>query len=298
MKKVIILAALSLMGQTAWAQIRDFQTSRLISTGGTGIASILSTEAAILNPASSAFFQGSSFAYQSYQTKLKEENDIRDTAPDEFADNNRSQGAFLSDHSSPVKGGVAYIQQNENDYHRERMVLHGAAPMGASSSVGLSYSYIQDKLPRGNNPRHEVHHQLLLGTTHIIDEDTILALTLKDPTRTTPGEERAAAGFQYTLADRFTIMGDVGAQYTKAVNEEYFWRAAVQMNIFSDFFLRVGQFYDNVTEFKGTGWGASWIGPRFGVEFAQQFSDQLSEGTYLYEDESIVDTSFSVILKF
>lgn len=298
MKKVIILAILTLMGQTSWAQIRDFQTTRLLSTTGAGVGSILATEAAILNPASSAFFQGNSFSYQGYDTELRDENDARKTDNNPFPGTNHDQGIFLSDHSGPINGGVAYITQEENDYERTRYVLHGSAPMSKSSSMGVAYNYIQDVRPKGKNPRHKTDHMMAIGTTHIVDEDTILGLVIKDPTRTAPGEERLTGGFQYTLASRFIIIGDVGVQYTKAFSDHYVWNAALQLNIFSDFFVRVGKFYDNINFFKGTGWGVSWIGPRFGLEFAQKYSDQFGEGNYIYPDEQLVDTSLSAIIKF
>lgn len=286
------------MGQSSWAQIREFQTTRLMSTAGTGVASILSTEAAILNPASSAFFNGSSFSYQSYSTKLENEADERDTLPDEFPKKNRSQGFFMADHSGPVKGGVAYISQDENDFERNRMVLHGAAPMGKATALGVSYSFIKDHLPRRYHNRNRSHHQASIGITHIIDEKTILGLVVIDPTRTTPGEERAIAGFQYSLADRFTLIGDIGTQFTKNASKKYLWSGAVQINIFSDFYLRAGKFYDNIRELKGNGWGVSWIGPRFGAEFAQRYSEQFGSDSYVYQDEKLADTSLSLIIKF
>jgi hypothetical protein len=298
MMKVIILAALLLMGHKSWAQIRDFKTTRLMSTAGTGVASILSTEAAILNPASSTFFEGSSASYQSYKTSLQHKDDGRDSLADPFPKSNRSQGIFLADHTGTVKGGVAHIMQDENNLERQRYVLHGAAPMGPTTSIGVSYNYIQDTLPRGARDRHKIHHQASIGFTQIVDEDTIVGLIVQDPTRTTPGEERVIAGFQYTLADRFTLLGDVGAQYTKDTSKNYLWRGAIQMNIFSDFFLRGGQFYDNIKKLKGTGWGVGWIGPRFGVEFGQLFSEQFDSGFYVYKDERIVDSALSVIIKF
>jgi len=302
MKKVIILAVLTLVGQTSWADnnrklIRDFQTTRLISTAGAGVASILSTESAILNPASSAFFDGSSFSYQSYKTSLDRKNAQRDATGDKFDDNSRTQGFFMADHSGPVKGGVAYLFQDENDFERTRMTLHGAAPLGKDAALGVSYNYIQDVLPRRFSNRHQTHHMASLGMTRIVDEDTLLGFVIQDPTRTLPGYERIIGGFQYNIADRFTVIGDVGTQYTKDVSDKYLWRAAIQLNIFSDFYLRGGQFYDNIEKFKGTGWGVSWIGPRFGVEFAQKFSEQFADNSYVYEDEKIVDTSFSIILK-
>ena len=93
-------------------------------------------------------------------------------------------------------------------------------------------------------------------------------------------------------------MGDLGTQFTKDVKKKHIWRAAVQVNVFSDLFFRVGRFYDNITEFKGMGWGASWIGPRLGLEFAQKISDKIGKDGYIYQDETLVDTSLSVIIKF
>lgn len=297
MKKVYILAVLSLLGQSSWAQIRDFQTTRLMSSAGAGVASILSTEAAILNPAASSFFENSSFSYQSYSTVLRKKNDLRDTVNAGFPKNARSQGLFMADHSGPIKGGVAYLNQKENNYDRERMVLHGGAPIGAATSMGFSYNYIQDDLPTSYSDRHQISHAMSAGLTTILDEDTTLGLVIFDPTRTLRDEERLIGGFQYKLGDRLIVMGDAGAQYTKAFSKKYLWRASAQMNVFSDFFFRVGQFYDNITLFKGTGWGVSWIGPRLGVEFAQRYSTQFGEN-YLYKDEQLVDTSLSAIINF
>jgi hypothetical protein len=298
MNKVYILALFVFMGQTSWAQMRDFQTSRLNSTAGTGVGSVLSTEAAILNPASSTFFEGSSFSYQTYRTSLKNENEERLNSDDSFPGVNKSQGLFLSDHSGPTKGGIAYITQKENNFQRELFTLHGAVPIANNASFGVRYNYIQSRNPKRLSPRHEVHHQASLGTTYIVDEDTVLGLVVIDPTHSNPGDERVIGGFQYDLADRFMILGDVGAQYSKNVKKYYLWRAALQINIFSDLFLRAGRFYDNITYTKGTGWGISWMGPRIGIEFAQKISEAFAQNSYLYKDEIITDTSLSAIIKF
>lgn len=298
MKKIILCTALTLGTASAFAQIREFQTTRLQATAGAGVASILSTEAALLNPASSAFFNGSGASYQSYRTNLEKKSHLRRSSGDDFAERNRSQGFFMSDNSGELKGGLAYIQQAENHYRRERMVFHSAAPIAPNASIGFSYNYIQDKWPQHQDPRHRVHHQMTAGFSYIVDEDTALGLVIQDPTLTTPGEERIIAGFQYNIASRLTLIGDVGARYTKDVSEEYLWRAAVQINIFSDFFLRGGQFYDNIRELKGTGWGVAWIGPRLGIEFAQKMSEQFGRKGYIYQDEKLVDTSLSAMIKF
>ena len=262
------------------------------------MASILSTEAAILNPASSAFFTGSSSSYQTYSTSLRNEHDNREANNDNFPGSNKSQGVFVSDHDGPVKGGVAYISQDENDFERRHFVLHGGAATGERTAMGFGYRYLQDLRPRGLSPRHQTHHQLSAGLTHVLDESTTLGLVVFDPTRTTPGEERIIGGFQYTFGGKFTLIGDAGTQYTKDAKDKYLWRGAIQFNIFDDFFIRGGKFYDNIRGVKGSGWGVAWIGPRLGVEFAQRFSDQFSEEGYIYQDEGLVDTAISALIKF
>lgn len=287
-----------LMGQSSWAQIREFQTTRLNSTAGAGVASVLSTEAALLNPATAAFFNGSSFSYHNTKTTLRHESKERDNASDDFADRNKSQGFFMADHTGPVKGGLSYILQDENDFERTQLAMHTAAAMGANAAAGISYRYLQDVNPPGRKNRRQTHHQFAFGTLFVLDEDTTVGLTIVDPSRTTPGEERALAGFQYNIADKLTLIADVGTQYTKDVKDKHLWRAALQLTLFDDFFFRAGKFYDNIRQHKGTGWGVGWIGPRLGVEFAQKFSEQFGRDSYIYKDESLVDTSISAIIKF
>lgn len=303
MKKVNILAFLLLLGQTSWVfsavpRIREFQTTRLNSTGGAGVASVLSTEAAILNPASAGFYNDTSFSYQSYSTNLKHENPLRDTNSDDFAKRNNSQGFFLADQSGSLKGGVGYVTQNENDYQRTQYIFHSATSAGPAGTLGFSYRYLKDEYPRDLKSGKHISHQFSLGSLHVLDEKTTLGIVIKDPGVSVSGEERLLVGIQYQLADKITLIADAGAQYTKAFNKKYLWKMAAQINIFSDFFFRAGQFYDNVTEFKGTGWGVSWIGPNLGVEFAQKISDQIGQGSYVYKDETLVDTSISAVIKF
>ncbi|MES2528334.1 MAG: hypothetical protein V4598_14705 [Bdellovibrionota bacterium] len=295
---VLAVAGILFSTSSHSAHIREFQTTRLNSTAGAGVASLLSTEAAILNPASSAYFEGNDASYQSYTTSIQHKNTLRDTNNDPYPKKNRSQGLFLSDSSSGIKGGAAYLSQKENRYERERMVLHGSAPMGPKSSLGVTYNFIQDVLPRNRSDRHRTHHQLSMGLLQVLDEATTVGLVITDPTRTTPGEEKLIAGFQYQLATRFVILGDLGATYTKNFSDNYLWRGALQINFFEDFFLRAGRFQDSNLESKGTGWGASWIGPKLGVEFAQKISEFYGKSSYMYKNEKLVDTSISAVIKF
>ena len=280
------------------AHIRDFQTTRLNSTAGAGVASLLSTEAAILNPATSTYFEGNNASFQSYTTSLQHKNTLRDTNNDPFAKRNRSQGMFISDASSGIKGGVAYLTQKENRFERERVVFHGATSLGAKTSAGLSYNYILDKLPRFATDRHQVQHSVNLGLLHVLDEQTSVGIVATDVTRTIPGQEQLTAGIQYQIASRIVLIADIGAQYTRSFADDYLWRGALQLNLFDDFFIRAGKFNEAGTKTKGTGWGASWIGPRFGVEFAQKISEFYGKTGYVYKDEKLVDTSLAVVIKF
>ncbi len=297
MTKFIILALMLSMGQTSWAQIREFQTTRLNSTSGAGVASALSTEAAVLNPASSAFFAGSNFSYQSYSTTLQHESTQRALSNDDFSGRNKSQGLFISDQDGPVKGGFAYLTQDENSYQRKQMIIHSAAPVDDKTALGISYRYIQDKLPGFSRNHQSVGHQMTAGISRVIDDSTIIALVLTDPTRSRVGEERVTAGLQYAFASRFTLMADIGTQYTKDVKHKYVWKSALQLQLFDDFFFRGGAFNDNIRGQKGTSWGISWIGPKLGVEFAQKFTTQFTQHDYLYKDEGLIDTSLSAVLK-
>lgn len=286
------------MGQSSWAQIREFQTTRLNSTAGAGIASILSTEAAILNPATSAFFSGTSISYHQYKTTLRNEADDRDLKDDDFPSRNQSRGIFISDHDSAVKGGVAYIDQDENNYERSQIIGHGSAMVGDRTSMGFAYKYLYDGYPKKGKTAHSASHQLMAGTIHIVDDSTTVGFTIVDPTRTTRGEERIMAGLQFQLAEKLTLIGDLGTQYTQDVKDKYEWRAALQLQLFDDFFIRAGKSYDNIRLNKGTGYGIGWLGPKLGVEFAQRFTEQFGDEGYVYKDETIVDTSLSAVIKF
>ena len=283
---------------SAFSQIRNFQTTRLNGTAGAGVASILSTEAAVLNPASSAYFNETSLSYQSYKTSLRNKSELRGATEEDFAKRNSTQGFFISDHSGELKGGLAYLNQDENNYERESIVFHSSRPLGARASAGVKYSYMQDTLPRSKKPRHEVQHQITTGVTYIVDEDTTLGLVVQDLGRTTPGEERTIAGFQYNIASRLTLIADAGYLYSGSISEDYNWSAAAQINVFSDFFIRGGRFFDNVYKLKGYGWGISWIGPKLGVEFSQKTSEQFASSGYILKDEVLIDTSLAAVINF
>ena len=294
MKKISILAIVLFMGQSAHAQIRDYQTTRLLSTSGAGVASVLSTESAILNPSSAAFFEENTASAQFYSPKLSKESSDR-TSDFKEAQN---QGYFITDNNGPVKGGLTYINQKENNLKRERMGMHAASMMGKNSSMGLSYQYVQDTFSPGTRPRREFSHVVNAGFTYILSNDLILGLVARDLTRTLNDEEKAIVGAQYALTEKINLIADYGFLYSKAYNKRFSWAVATQLTVFKDLYLRGGLFEDQMQYFKGYSWGLSWVGPRMGLEFAQRFSEQTDKGTYVFNGEKIIDTSFSILVRF
>lgn len=285
---------------STWAQIRDLQTTRLNSAAGTGVGSILMTEGAILNPASAAFFDDAAISYQNTSVSLQRENELRKSDPARKWSNPRSQAVFASDHTGPVKGGISYQNQRENGYERTRYTLHGASMAGKSASVGLLYRYTEDERPEFSlKSKHKTYHQLVLGSSVILADGLSLGLVIVDATKSNKGDERILTGFQYNITDKFLLLADAGMQQSRSIQSRYLWRAAVQFNLFSDFYIRAGKFYDYITFFEGSGWGVSWIGPKLGIEFAQKFSERIPEkNTYLLEKEKIVDTTLSAVIRF
>ncbi len=59
------------------AKIRDFETTRLQSTSGAGVATILVNEASVLNPATIVFVPVSSFYYQNGNSKFEVPSPLR-----------------------------------------------------------------------------------------------------------------------------------------------------------------------------------------------------------------------------
>ena len=298
MQKFLIVIISVLFVSSSWAQIRDLQTARLNSAAGTGVGSILMTEGAILNPASSAFFTGSGLSYQNTSVSLKGEDPSRDNTDREWK-SPRSQAAFASDHSGDLKGGMSWQDHRENGFERTRLTAHGAGLLAKNASFGILYRYTDDERPESySSQKHKTFHQIVLGSTVIVSEDITFGLVVVDPTKSNKGDERVIGGMQYNITERLAIMGDVGYQPSRSFQSRYLWSAAAQFNPFSDFFIRAGKFYDHITFTEGSGWGVSWVGPKLGLEFAQKYSEPMSDkNTYLFEKEKITDTTLSVILR-
>lgn len=264
------------------------------------MASILVTEAAILNPSTLAFFTETFVSYQKSKGELKSESDERATDNAPFSDTNYQEGYFLFDNASTIKGGFSYQMQRENGFLRRRTTATMASNIAPNMSLGLLYKYTQDTRPASfRGKRHVTSHPVTLGYSWIALPSLVVGATWDDPGRAIPGDSRATAGAQYSITEKFFLIADAGGDPTGDFVDKRLWRAALQYNLFADFFVRAGKFEDKALNFEGTSWGASWTGPKLGLDFAMKNSRQIrKEKSYLYPDESLSEISFAVNVRF
>lgn len=274
-----------------FAQIREFQTTRLQSTSGAGVATILVNETSVLNPAPIVFVPVSGFYYQKGKSELDTPSEERTT---NYPDGS-SQMYLLSDSTTKLKGTFSYQDHSENSYRRRRFTSSVANNSGKKTSYGILYRYTMD-----NYKDEEItFHQGVFGFTHIHSDDLILGGVLVDPFLSNKRDALALIGFQYSLTSNFFLIVDGGANFNDDPEKNTVSRGAVQVNFFRDLYLRAGQFHDKNTNTKGSSWGISWIGPRLSLEYAYKTSEIIQDNSDdLYKDEQIIETSLSFALIF
>ena len=277
----------------SWAAIRDLETTRLQSTSGAGVGSILVNESAFLNPASIVFVPTSAFYYQNGGSKHSKESESRTR---DFSDGS-SEIYLLSDSSSQLKGSFSYQRQAENQFKRTRFTSSFGSNIGKKTAMGILYRYTIDEEIRENDEKK--FHQGVIGLTHILSEKLIFGATIVDPFLSNKEDARAVAGIQYNLVGSLTLILDYGVNFNDEPEKNSFTKGAVQINFFKDLYLRAGKFSDHITGLDGSSWGVSWIGPRLAIEFATKTSNVVEEKSdYLFEDEKIIESSFSVAVIF
>ncbi len=276
---------------TAQAKVLNFETTRMKSTAGAGNASLLMNESTLNNPAPIAFFKESSLYFErSAATYSGEENSQELEA---------SNYAFIaSDASKNLRGSVALIKHNEGPSSLEQFNVSLASTIGKSSSMGIAYRNVQKEYDYRGTRIREDYKIFVPGVFHAVSNDLSIGLTLIDPTRESINETKAVVGFQYRILDMMLIMLDLGADYEGPMSDTSVVRAATQIKVFDDFFLRFGAFEDKDLKERGTGFGVGWVGPKLVFNFAIR-NTKVSESEELrQENQDIKDTSFSVAYRF
>lgn len=272
----ILITCSALYPSVSHGYLPNFETTRTQSLAGAGVASLLINESSILNPASIAFFNQSTLYYQ------KTDSDFRNN-------DSRSQVLLLTDTSSTLKGGVSLITQNDDDNNkRTRISGSMASNIGKNNSFGLIYRYSDEK----SDLRDEVYQQIVLGYTHIYNEALTFGATIVDPSQEIKEQFHFTLGVQYIIFTNLALLLDVGSGDTQNYDDESFVKTAIQLQSFKRFYLRYGQFEDKMTNLKGHSWGASWVGPKFSIDYGHKNAQTIDS------DFDFIEQSLSLTVLF
>ena len=276
------LVGLLLLVPNLGATIPRFQTTRLKSTAGAGVASFAIDEASLLNPAPLAFFNLSSFYFQKSGGELKDK-ERQDTL------HNTSQTAFvLSDTTNPLKGSASYAKLSYGDITQKQMAFALASAVGRQSSLGLTYRKTQEE--NISDGKEKSFNQLIGGVLHSIIPEFTMGFVIVDPLGEIEEERRGIFGIQYVYKKFISLMLDIGADYQKEMSENFVHKEAIQIKLFTDFYGRFGTFRDRGLDREGTGTGLSWISPKLIVDFSLNHTQ--------FKQSKQQETSFSVSYRF
>ncbi len=291
----LLFAACLLWTIPSFAELRDFQTTRLISTGGAGVGSILMDEATLLNPAPLAFFTVTSFYVQKTNEKFEEKN-AGVTNDNSKADN---WGFIASDGNGNMGASLSYQTQKNGGSERKRLSAALGIPADKTSAMGISIRRTSDKdTIDGVNYSEDTKYQFVLGVTHAINSSFTLGLVAVDPTKRIPKETRAIIGLQYVYEEFIALMLDGGTDYTQTMAENAQYHAAVQFKVFSDVYLRFGAFEDKAKHERGNGAGLGWVSPKLVFEAALGSKTLLAHENVRLKTFEAKETSFSLSYRF
>lgn len=283
--RVIYLSFLIICPLSGWPGIPEIQTARTMSTAGAGIASTLLNEATTLNPATVVFFNKSSFYYQKNRYTL-------DNETNENVDHNLTEHITIIDQSSSLKGGLSYTNQLYRGNKRQRFSFAFASPLEKDFSLGVIYKYTKEEIDEEKEK-----HQFLLGMQYIQSEKFSYAITINDPFYEDSEDLKITIGTQYVLSNNLTLVYDIGTGDMKNPDKKSFALMALQLKAFERLLVRFGQGKNLITNTEIKSWGASWIGPRFSIDYAFKSSEQTGDKTYtVAEDEKVEEVSFALTL--
>jgi hypothetical protein len=305
-KLVFIFSSLffthTLYGKTL---LSNFKTTRLKSTAGAGVASILLDESTVLNPASLVYFKETSLYIQKSDADLQTFQTSEASARQSLPRNDESSqwGVVVSDTKSSIPGSFSYHQQKVGNLKVKRFATAVAQNLGDRSSFGMSYRYLIGEgitqVPWQEGIVNFKEHQVSLGLSHILTPEWSIGVNYEDLMRSLPDESGLTIGTQYVFKNMLTLMADFGGDYKRGLSESFFYRGALQLKLLSDFYLRAGIFRENWNAVKGTGIGLGWVQPRLVLEAALA-QDKQQAGTPSNRTQQIEnkDISFSISYRF
>ena len=277
------------------APFEDFQTTRLKSTAGAGVASVLMDESTILNPAPLAMFNVSSIYFQRSGADL----DIDSNSGLGRTVQDKSTAIIVSDSNGGVSGSLSYLAQTQGANERKRFGVSVSSMIGQRSAFGVSYRFNKEETNLdGLGMVKTSTRQGSLGILHALSPSFTLGLVAVDPLKAVPGETKGIVGGQYVFNDFISIMLDLGADYNNNLADSVLYRAAMQFKIYNDFFLRFGAHDDKAIKEKGTGVGIGWVQPKLSIDFALRNSERSEDALAATKEQKLKESSFSVSYRF
>ena len=288
--KIYFLVVIFALCKNGWCSPYNFETTRLKSTAGTGVASLLIDESTILNPAPMAFFNVASFYIQrSDQKTSTRENGIK-----KLMDDSSHLGFIASDSKGRLKGSASYHKYKEKNSQSKRWAIAMASPFGESSAIGFNYSTTKKKK---DNETSEYSH-LVFGLSHILDESFAFGFTIQDPFKKGVEYYPTLIGIQYSYKRLITLMADVGGKFNLDFEGDSMYKVAAQIKVFEDFFLRIGTNLDNSQNEKITGVGIGWVQPKLSIDFAMKNTKSSNSTAENLQPTDIKENSFSLSYRF
>lgn len=262
----------------------SYQTTRLKSTGGAGVGSILMDEATFLNPAPLAFFNLTAvFIQRTGGDETTNGNDETSVLKSE------NYAAVLSDSKSQVKGSFSYVKAKEGNDKSTMMSASTAFPIQQRSAIGATYRKITNSI---SGQKDVIINQYVVGASHNISPNLSVGAILIEPFTKIKENSQAVVGGQLVYEDFIALMLDVGANYNFPLDESLVYKGAVQIKFFTEVYLRAGYFNDKGMEEKGTGVGLGWVQPRLAIEAALKNSKGFTSS------KTARETSFSLSYRF
>ena len=279
---------------SAQGRILDFETTRLKSTGGTGVGALMLDEATILNPASLAFFGLGSMYFQ------KTNVDVSDRSGASSSNQESGHSAIiLSDTKGTIKGAAGYIKMQQEFKSRERFAFSSAMASGKKTAMGITVRTTKENSGMNETSMQKRDYtQMIFGVTQILSENFSLGMILIDPFKKYVIDTRAVIGAQYDFDDFVFFLLDLGADYNQTLSQTVLYRVALNIRMLESIFLRFGLYEDKGFYERGNGLGVSWVQPRLSFDFSFKNTILLFNSTLEQQERQIKETSFSLSYRF
>lgn len=273
------------------ARILEYETTRLKSTGGAGVGSLLVEESIFLNPAAISFFNISTFYFQ----KINSEQTPNDSA----VSKSDTMSLIAADTKGSLKGAIAYTKQKKGSEKRKTIAGSMGTPLGKTSAFGVSYQHISETTSDVFNVLSEKSYKkFTVGVSRVLSPEFSMGVVAIDPLRERPQDSKAILGFQYVFKDTISLMLDGGADWKENLSSSLVWKTAAQVKFLDNFFLRFGTYRDKALKERGSGAGISWVQPKLTIEAALKNS-KLEESIALNQKgEKVQETSLSMSYRF